>query len=162
MADKMISERPALAAADLDPENDLLTIVDSSGNVTCRMTVSEFVRGGIVERDSNANGDYVRFADGTQICTHAAPVSYNYVTNLSGFWTFPAAFSQIPFYSGAVERTSFVQGVANAGVGDIGTLDAGGLSTTGVMVRINSINGNTGFADGDGATVLVTAIGRWF
>ena len=117
--------------------------------------------GSVIERGSNANGDYVRFADGTQICTHAVPVSHNHATNLSGFWAFPAAFSQIPGYSAAIDRTSFVQGVSSAGIGDIGTLDAGALGSTSVMVRVNSINGNTGFLSGDTAFVLATAIGRW-
>jgi hypothetical protein len=32
--------------------------------------------GGVIERGSTANGDYVRFADGTQICTNAnAPIT---------------------------------------------------------------------------------------
>ncbi|MCB1410475.1 MAG: DUF2793 domain-containing protein [Rhodobacteraceae bacterium] len=44
--------------------------------------------GAIIERGSNANGEYVRFADGTQTCRAAkAPVT------LDETWTFPAAFS---------------------------------------------------------------------
>lgn len=58
--------------------------------------------GQVVERGSNANGEYVRFADGTQICqianvamgsTQSPSVLYysNEVT-----WTFPAAFANRP------------------------------------------------------------------
>lgn len=64
------------------------------------------------ERGSNANGEYVRFADGTQICTHRiSPVAVNIASNglfrselIS--WTFPAAFvngdTQGPMVTGRV------------------------------------------------------------
>ncbi|GGO26641.1 hypothetical protein GCM10010991_07500 [Gemmobacter aquaticus] len=55
--------------------------------------------GAIIERGSNANGAYVRFADGTQICqspeyTHdATTASGNVFTSGSQTWTYPAAFA---------------------------------------------------------------------
>lgn len=55
--------------------------------------------GSIIERGSNANGEYVKFADGTQICTVRA-AAVNTVTAIGsvytmlapGSWTFPNAF----------------------------------------------------------------------
>lgn len=55
----------------------------------------------LIEVGSNANGSYVRFADGTQICfiteggsTASATASGNVFTSASeSTWTFPAAFS---------------------------------------------------------------------
>lgn len=48
----------------------------------------------VVERGSNANGEYVRFADGTQICTIRGLTvdtkALNYV--IEKVWTFPASF----------------------------------------------------------------------
>lgn len=41
--------------------------------------------GAIVERSVNANGEYVRFADGTQICWHSFAGGSS--------WTYPASFS---------------------------------------------------------------------
>lgn len=53
--------------------NILGTVSQSGGTPT----------GGVIERGSNADGEYVRFADGTQICTNAnAPIT-----------TAPAAFA---------------------------------------------------------------------
>lgn len=61
--------------------------------------------GAIIERGSNANGAYVRFADGTQICTvtqtHAGLAVANafgggFISN-SLSWTFPATFVGQPF-----------------------------------------------------------------
>ncbi|ULB10741.1 hypothetical protein ORIO_12590 [Cereibacter azotoformans] len=71
--------------------SDILGTVSFSGGVP---------NGKIIERNSNANGEYVRFADGTQICTHSFPgvavtTSVNSGSLYSGSvpdWTFPAAF----------------------------------------------------------------------
>ena len=46
--------------------------------------------GALIERGSNANGKYIRFADGTQICTETvAPAVADEI------WTFPASFSTV-------------------------------------------------------------------
>lgn len=59
--------------------------------------------GAIIERGSNANGQYVRFADGTQICWHRATVSLAIDTAfVGGFraiaqtWSYSATFSAAP------------------------------------------------------------------
>lgn len=52
--------------------------------------------GAVIERGSNANGDYVRFADGTQICDHRITTTTIFGTSESGTWTFPAAFAATP------------------------------------------------------------------
>lgn len=54
-----------------------------------------------VERGSNANGDYIRFADGTQICTYSSGSGVGPITTSVGSiwksaeysWTFPASFA---------------------------------------------------------------------
>lgn len=50
--------------------------------------------GRVVERGANANGEYVRFADGTQICTSPQFVNATVDANATGTltWTFPATF----------------------------------------------------------------------
>ena len=65
----------------------------------------------IVESGSNANGEYVRFSDGTQICWGLIPIP---ATNSSGevhrsepgYWDFPVQFSEAPhvFASGSQVR----------------------------------------------------------
>ena len=54
--------------------------------------------GAIIERGSNANGDYVRFADGTQECWvyTAASTAQGDTTGFGGSWTFPATFATTP------------------------------------------------------------------
>lgn len=68
--------------------------------------------GAIIERGSNANGEYVRYADGTQICSIVLPTtSYNISTVVGALfssdaqtWTFPVAFSGIPAVFGMIGR----------------------------------------------------------
>jgi hypothetical protein len=57
--------------------------------------------GALIERGSNANGEYVRFADGTQICS-AAILSD---AGAAKSWTFPAAFSAAPNVTGSAIAT---------------------------------------------------------
>lgn len=69
-------------------------------------TVSEAAgvpTGSILEKGSNANGEYVRFADGTQLCWHEFTAELAINTALMGgfrsldmTWTFPAAFAGVP------------------------------------------------------------------
>lgn len=57
--------------------------------------------GAVIERGSNANGEYVRFADGTQICTYSALGAAPPITTADGAiwrsaeyeWAFPAVFA---------------------------------------------------------------------
>jgi hypothetical protein len=75
--------------------SDILGTVSQSGGVPT---------GAIIERGSNANGEYVRFADGTQICTSPdLPVD---ATTAAGSiyrgevgWTFPAGFIDVPDFA---------------------------------------------------------------
>lgn len=110
--------------------------------------------GAIIERGSNANGEYVRFADGTQICL--SPAINSAITTAVGSifsnqgsspptWTFPAAFSTPPQVVTLPGTNSSTWGGANA---------AETTTTAGLRV----------FAAGSIASTTVSgfAIGRWF
>lgn len=98
--------------------------------------------GALIEAGSNANGEYVRFADGTQKCWRTLTAS----SGAGSVWTFPAAFSAAPVVTG-----SAVAAVSSALV-----LDAA-PGTTAVTVSARDKT------DARRADVLhLTAIGRWF
>lgn len=120
--------------------------------------------GAIIERGSNANGEYVRYADGTQICwgeinagsilsvgvgTFAEPYS-----TATFAWTFPASFIDLPNFSGS----------ALAGTGSVydRALDvhATSVNLTGAST-INVIR-KTGSAADVSPVAHLRAIGRWF
>ena len=102
--------------------------------------------GAIIERGSNANGEYVRYADGTQICTYAISVG-PWLANsaASAVWIFPAAFSAIP-RPYANSNTAYPHLYAASSVASSASQSeiyfGGSVSTFGVAI--------------------VLAIGRWF
>ena len=72
-----------------------ITLNGTTGITTPALDAVDLELGGInvVERGSNANGEYVRFADGTQICwLRDLILSHTANTDLASTWTFPSAF----------------------------------------------------------------------
>lgn len=107
-------------------------------------TVSKTGESAIVERGSNANGEYVRFADGTQICTAYLVFADSGDTT----WTYPAAFGT------TAVRVVVQYEDANRGVG-ISCLIT--KSATDVIFCVLTSAGVR-----RGAIGYVVAIGRWF
>lgn len=112
--------------------------------------------GAMLERGSNANGDYARFADGTQICTLRLSVSTAISTAfLGGFrsaaqtWTFPAAFATglLPCLTILPESTSAFSGILTAAP----TVAGASWAVTAVTTQTSATR-----------SVALTATGRWF
>ncbi len=107
--------------------------------------------GRVIERGSNANGEFVRFADGTQICTGARPAvgcttvqGAMWMNDTLQTWTFPAVFAAAPVVSGGAGGTSRFLGLAVP-------------SATSASYRVlSSFNDATLFAPS------LVATGRWF
>ena len=98
--------------------------------------------GAVLERGSNANGDYLRLADGTQICSRTMTASAAAAT----VWTFPAGFIAAPAVSGS----------AVAAVLSAFCLEAApGLSSLSFSLRDKA---DLRRAD----SVTLMAVGRWF
>lgn len=109
--------------------------------------------GALIEYGSNANGQYARFADGTQICWNRAVESVAcetasgavFTTTAAIAWTFPSAFSETAFVAprsyGASARWATISSE----------------STTAAGLRV--------FSTVTSATLLPVggvAVGRWF
>lgn len=117
-------------------------------------TVSEAAgvpTGAIIEAGSNADGDYTRFADGTQICTSPNLPSGAVNTAIGALyrsdsiaWSFPMPFSSPPAVSGTA---------GNAGR----WLTLGYASELSTFTRIISPS-----ASGASSDARLMAIGRWF
>lgn len=129
---------------------DILGTVSQSGGVPT---------GAIIEKGSNSNGEYTKFADGTLICrrvitTADVNTSMNVPDNLGGYRggqtliAFPATFSGQPVGCGDV---------VNNPDGARCNVTAGNTSTWTVGLHtINSGNVGTTYA------INLLAIGRWF
>lgn len=99
----------------------------------------------LFDSGSNANGSYVRFADGTQLCWIPTIATS---TTATATWTYPAVFSASP--------TQFA--TSNATVaGAVRVATIGGSSTTSANVQVVNESG-TRLASSAGCL----AIGRWF
>lgn len=140
-ANKPVSTAQAAAiAARYGKDNILGTVSQSAGVPT----------GALIERGSNANGEYVRFADGTQICT----ISSSFTSNADVVWTYPAVFAADPNYlSASVNHPS------DPRYYDVDTaITSGNVSAT----IYRSLQGTSRTPVADPFAVCAMAIGRWF
>jgi hypothetical protein len=112
-------------------DNILGTVTESSGVPT----------GAIIESGSNANGEFVKYADGTMICT----ILLSPATSTT--WTFPIAFSSAP----NVQATNAVGNLPRGCTVSVS-------SATSVVVYRWVVS--TGSTSGTGAYAIAT--GRWF
>ncbi|WP_113154795.1 hypothetical protein [Nitratireductor sp. OM-1] len=118
------------------------------GNVLGTVSQSGGVpTGAVIERGINANGEYVRFADGTQICTTTKSVSL--ASAAYHDFLYPATFTGDVFGSWSATKTQ-----AGANVAVLGSCF---LATLGVewSFRVNISGGST-------TAIYLAAIGRWF
>ncbi|PND22853.1 phage tail protein [Ensifer sp. MMN_5] len=117
--------------------------------------------GAIIERGSNANGDYTRFADGTQICTRYG-VSFTRVSNneLQFVWAYPAAFSTSPH--GFMTLDASGASAVDLAYTDIGSQrHSGGASSASYI--LDRVTGAPVFvATAAANNCKLAAFGRWF
>lgn len=84
-------------------QQNAVGIVNQSGGIPT---------GAIIERGSNVNGEYTKFADGTMICTHdpvgggATIATGSIYQSSETTWTFPAAFTEVLSVSGSTGAAS--------------------------------------------------------
>jgi hypothetical protein len=92
-------------------------VMYTQGNIVGTVSEASGVpTGAIIERDSNANGEFVKYADGTMICTHglnSASGSWNSNGSIyqsgSVTWTFPATFSSADIVATGQSNTFNIQ-----------------------------------------------------
>nr|WP_321463517.1 DUF2793 domain-containing protein [uncultured Cohaesibacter sp.] len=123
-----------------------LKVASDTGLVTANNwvgNVSDSGLGAVVERGSNSNGEYVRLADGTQICTAKVSTSASAAVT----WTYPASFATAAD-SIAVNAfaTEALFGNTNSS-GSSSAVNVNAWDLTGSRVATN---------------VLISAFGRWF
>jgi hypothetical protein len=130
------------AAGEMYNQGNILgTVSESSGVPT----------GAIIEGGSNANGEYVKYADGTMICTGSPGtaatnnLSSGSIYNGTASWTFPATFSSPP--TGVSAVSSAVRWGGN--FGSVTTTSANLLMFAGSSSSTQS-------------AIRGIAIGRWY
>ncbi|GAB5433921.1 MAG: pyocin knob domain-containing protein [Epibacterium sp.] len=116
--------------------------------------------GALIERGSNANGHYARFADGTQICHDRRSVSYATAQAMTATWIYPAPFSVNPQVSIAIDEDNLTNNATPSIYEVLSYFDS--IGTSSVRLALGRISGMTSFSSGDTAGVDALAIGRWF
>lgn len=123
------------------------TVSQSGGNPT----------GAIIERGSNANGDYIKFADGTLICTSTNRVA-NFVnaSNINFSWVYPIAFvASVPAINVNIASSTVTT------QRQITAVCAYSRSVVSALCAVLSI-GQFVAADASAMYLDVCAIGRWY
>ena len=125
--------------------------------------------GAVIERGSNSNGEYVRYADGTQICWHRASMEIPSGSTVYDFdWDFPAPFVGDMPVSQASISMSFSDWTATGDREKAGpvTSDVGDKSPSNNrlarLFRIRPIAGQSFSEDNSISNCSFEAIGRWF
>ena len=121
------------------------------GDAALADVVGEMSAGAIIERGSNANGEYVRFADGTQVCRSSVAPS----VAPSGFTvTFPASFVDTD-YSVACTRSGHSGRSSMAMIGD--------KAANSAQLQTMEIQGTTVLEQRyAGYRLDLIVIGRWY
>lgn len=139
-ADKPVSTAQADAIAARYGKNNVLGTVSQSAGVPT---------GAVIERGSNANGEYVRFADGTQICT----IGSTFTQAAEVVWSYPASFVGTPTYLSAS-----IDHPPNPRYYFVDTATTGGNISATIYRSVRE----TRAAVADAFQVNCVAIGRWF
>ena len=116
--------------------------------------------GAIIERGSNANGEFVRYADGTQICWRN-DFALPFVTGLrvGANWTYPASFVT----DGSVSVFHLPDSGGGASKGpDSYIATRFIIGSTSTSLQAYRVEGTDGWVDGDVISTTAMGIGRWF
>ena len=134
--------------AEIFKQSNILGTVSESGGVPT---------GAIIERGSNSNGEFVRYADGTQIATRVIVDGRMPVDSVSFFsvtYNFPVSFASNPSVS-VNGRVSTTGGSVRLGHALISS-----RSTSNASVNYESFPGASNLNELRHITLI--AIGRWF
>lgn len=143
-----------------DAEADVLTVIPSAYHKENVVGTVAFAggknTGAVIESGSNANGTYIKWSDGTMICSIYAVVTDQAIANAYGvlyqstrMWSFPAAFASPP----NVQCSNFKWGSS-------GSWGANGVSgsTSSATLRILDVAAKSA---GTNTEFGAFAVGRW-
>ncbi|WP_152091370.1 hypothetical protein [Pseudomonas aeruginosa] len=116
--------------------------------------------GAVIQRGSNANGEFVRMADGTQTCYAVISLLYSANNLLSATWIYPAGFSSAPIV-GCTPIQKVAADIAPVAFADLGACLAAAVGTSAASPRIFQ-RGTASFPSGAVMECHVVATGRWF
>ncbi|MAU94916.1 DUF2793 domain-containing protein [Marinibacterium profundimaris] len=119
--------------------------------------------GAVIESGTAGGGRYIRWADGTQICTAELVLSHAGAERLEAYWSFPKDFAGAAevSLSALLDAGDFAASVSGPGLDAALAPAASAITATGTTIRLYRVAGAADFSSGDSAACRVTAIGRW-
>ena len=131
-----------------------------SGDTPANFTAMPQVGGdSIVESGSNANGNYVKYADGTQICWVKDFLLDTFNNpDIRNTWTFPSTFNAAPICVGTMTKS--LSATTSIGDGDLSYMRLANASGSSVVALLYPITG-VAFTSGDNITIDIMATGKW-
>lgn len=120
--------------------------------------------GALMQRGTNSNGDFIRFADGTLICSRPSlQLTFNDGASCQADWEFPAEFVAVPALTAMIDMSATTGNIAPGPdqLGAVASADSGAPSTM-ARLTVRRMAGAADFVSGDFVTVQAVAFGRWF
>lgn len=114
----------------------------------------------VVESGSNTDGEWTRWAEGTQLCTGSRTLAYVASNTIQNDWPFPVAFTGFMRVIHQPDSVNLSQNTAPS-LEEIGLVSAQGVTTTSCTLQIRRIAGMTSFLSGDTGVTRALATGRW-
>ena len=154
-ADTAVSDHVALP----DPHSQYAEL---SGGADANFTTMPQVGGDpIVESGSNADGEWTRWADGTQIVKNSSLLcTFSSVNTLTNSWTYPASFNTQPVCVHTLIDSRDGGGNFTVNETTIDNISAMLRSISEFSAKVR-ISGSSQFSSGDTYYASVTATGRW-
>lgn len=126
-------------------------------------TVGPGGQGALAETATTANGRYVRYSDGTQICTHQLDLIYDSDARLRGEWVFPVPFMvSSPVSVSFSLESEFQTAPSPVDYAFMGARHGTSPRHLGASLRIYRRSGAINFDPNDIVTVYATAVGQCF
>ena len=134
-----------------------------AGALTGAGIVGPAAAGALFDHGESSAGNWVRFADGTQICTGEVTLVYDRVSRLEVEWSFPMPFASGTEVSSSMSLRNEAQATPDPeDMGFVGCRAGSGGRNLSVRLRAYRMNGTTDFDPADEMVAFVTSIGRWF
>ena len=138
--------------AEIFKQSNILGTVSESGGVPT---------GAIIERGSNSNGEFVKFADGTLICYGVTRLEMTETFRCSGVITYPSMFSSSTGIALNVSNNDRARQTAPSFDQLRGFFEIDSTSST-QSASLGYQDSNLTFQSGDLFGVCYHAIGRWY
>ncbi len=116
--------------------------------------------GSVIERGSSGAGEYVRYADGTQICMTQLRMATVSTTVISTTWTYPIAF-----LAGSIPRVSHtpIQGSLGDATPPVANRFNPATTATGATTTsLRTLSTSGSWVSGDFVDTQAIAIGQWY